>query len=200
MMRSILLSSLFLLFSLASTPSLAQDKKDDKDKDKDNNERKVFFGGSFWAQISSGVTQVEVSPFVGYHITPRMDMGVGGKYIFLHSRSLFYNNNYYSHIYGGSVFHRYQLIQDLNKLLPFQFQGKIISHLEYEGLSMPSGNNYFNKSSTDRFWINHYWVGGGLQQKIGKSGSLSILLLYNLNEEETSPYASNPRLRIGFAF
>src|SRR6056297_1165673 len=92
MMRSILLSTLLLLFSLAATPSLAQDKKD-------NNERKVFFGGSFWAQISSGVTQVEVSPFVGYHITPRMDIGVGGKYIFFHSRSQFYKN-YYSHIYG----------------------------------------------------------------------------------------------------
>lgn len=197
MMRSILLGFLLLLFSLATTPLSAQDKKNDKDKDKDNKERKVFFGGSLWAQISGAVTQVEVSPFVGYHITPRMDMGIGGKYFFIHSRSQFHEN-YYSHIYGGSVFHRYQLIKELDELLPFKFRGKIISHLEYEGLSTPS--RYWDESSTDRFWINHYWVGGGLQQKIGKSGSLSILLLYNLNEGEMSPYTSNPRLRIGFAF
>jgi hypothetical protein len=199
MIRSILPGLLIVLISLTSLPASGQNKDNEKDNEKDKKERRFFFGGSLWAQISGRVTQVQVSPIAGYHITPRMDMGLGGKYMFHHSLSQYYKN-YSSHIYGGSVFHRYKLVQDLNKVLPFDFRGKIISHLEYEGLSMPSELNLLTATSSNRFWINHYWVGGGLQQKIGKRAALSILVLYNLNEDETSPYTNNPSLRIGFTF
>jgi len=193
-----------LAFTLIFSSALAQ-KEDGKgngeNDEKDTFKENLFFGGSIWASFGT-ITRVEVAPVAGYHISPRFDIGIGGKYLFYKTNS--FNNpnisndfSFSAHIFGGSVFGRFVLIKKLNELLPINLKGRLTSHLEYEALNLPPDFNSDDKNS--RFWSHNYWVGGGLQQKIGKRAYLNIFILYNLNEKNYQLY-DNPTIRIGVNF
>lgn len=202
---------LVIVFSLISFAMVAQsddDKKKDGGKKEDQEEKKwtndLFFGGSLWAQFGA-VTQVEVAPVAGYYISSRIHAGIGARYIYYKTNSLnIYGStaeipNYSSHIFGGSVFTRYVIIEDLNELLPIQLHGRFISHFEYEALNIPTNMDDTEERSGGRFWSNNYLIGGGLQQKIGEKAYINLLLLFNLNQKRYTPY-ENPILRIGINF
>jgi len=190
-----------VIFFLGSSANAQNDDKKKKDEDKSKFKENVFFGGSLWASFGT-VTRVEVSPVIGYHISPRFDVGIGGKYLFYKSNSWNYTGtndfSFSAHIYGGKAFSRIVLIKNLNDILPFTLHGRLSSHLEYEGLNMPS--NFAPETHSSRFWSHYYWVGGGLQQKIGKKAYFNIFILYNLNEKSTYQLYDNPTIRIGINF
>lgn len=199
--RAITFLLIFLMFGLTA---FAQEK-DTQDKDKEEDKEKftdnLFFGGSLWASFGT-ITRVEIAPVIGYHISPRFDAGIGGKYLFYKTTALANTGlsddfKFSAHIYGGSVFTRYVLVKDLNKYLPFTFHGRLTTHIEYEGLNMPS--DFKPEKSGSRFWSHNYWVGGGLQQKIGKKAYFNIFVLYNLNQKSYQLY-DNPTIRIGVNF
>jgi hypothetical protein len=180
--------------------SLAQENENGNDKEGDEKEEKMdrwFFGGSLWAQFGT-VTQIEIAPVAGYHISPRFDAGIGARYVYYRTRSELLQD-FSSHIYGGSVFTRYVVVKNLDKLLPVKLQGRFITHVEYEGLNMPSQMDIYHKREDNRFWAHNYLIGGGLQQQIGKGAYLNLLILYNLNEKSYSLY-DNPIIRIGINF
>ena len=201
---------LIILLSLLTVQVAAQsDDKKDNGKDEEEEEKwtdDLFFGGSIWAQFGS-ITQVEVAPVAGYHISPRFDAGLGVRYIFYQTnfqRTYGVANpdnipDYSAHIFGGNVFTRVVLIKDMNELLPIKIHGRLVSHFEYEGLNMPSAMDFTSDRSGQRFWSHNYLVGGGLQQKIGEKAYLNLLILYNLNEKSYSLY-ENPIIRIGVNF
>lgn len=174
-----------------------QDEDNKKEEKEEESNDKWFFGGSMWAQFGT-VTQVEIAPVAGYHISPRFDAGIGGRYVYYRTRSEYFEN-FSSHIYGGSVFSRYVIIKNLSELLPIKMQGRFIAHVEYEALNMPSRMDIYSKRSQNRFWSHNYLVGGGIQQQIGKKAYLNLLILYNLNEKSYSLY-DNPIIRIGINF
>jgi len=203
MLRNVFMA--LLLGMVIHQPLIAQEggekepEEDQKEEERDTTSFKdnLFFGGYLWAQFGT-FTQLEVAPQVGYHITGRLDAGIGGKYMYYHSNSQYWGK-YTSHIYGGSAFTSYTLIKNLNKLLPLNLNGKLVGHLEYEALSMPNKVDVFTNRSGNRFWSHNYFVGGGLRQQIGERAFISFLILYNLNEKSFSPY-ENPMIRIGFGF
>jgi len=188
----------------------AQDDKDNNKEDEKTEEEKwtddLFFGGSIWAQFGT-VTQIEIAPVAGYHISPRFDAGLGLRYIYY--KTNFQQTydvstpqnipDYSSHIFGGNVFTRFVIIKDLNELLPLKIHGRFVSHFEYEGLNMPTKMDFTESRSGKRFWSHNYLIGGGLQQKIGERAYLNLLILYNLNEKAYSLY-ENPIIRIGVNF
>ena len=177
-----------------------QEEKKDQEKEKSEFRKNLFFGGYIWAQFGS-FTQVEVSPQAGYHISDRWDAGLGLKYMYYYSNLSRLENTTNTvgstHIFGGSVFTSYQIIKNLNKILPFKFNGRLVSHVEYEALNFGGELNF--SDNNQRFWHHSYFVGGGLQQKLGKRAFISFLVLYNLNHEEYLPY-NNPVVRISFGF
>lgn len=189
-------------------PLQAQEEEGDKDKghnpqeaEQDTLSDRLYFGGYLWARFSNFETRVEVSPQMGYHVTERLDAGVGGKYMYYYYNSeLPGTGRYSSHIFGGSVFTSYTVIQNMNKILPLNLNGRLVVHLEYEGLSMPNQVDITSERSGSRFWSHNYFVGGGLRQQLGKRAFISFLLLYNLNEKSYSPYYNNPMIRISFGF
>ena len=215
-----MIQRLFMIFLLAITiqqPLVAQEEGDkDKDKDKPKEEKQdtskfrknLFFGGYLWASFGTFGSSVEVAPQVGYHITDRWDAGIGAKYMFFGNytntnlpiidtnTNKLRRTNY--HIYGGNVFTSYVAIKDMNKILPFDFNGQLTVHLEYEGLNAPG--IFGEESSGSRTWLHNYFVGGGLRQMLGERAFVSILLLYNLNEQGNIIYNNNPLLRIRFGF
>ncbi|MFP4620135.1 MAG: hypothetical protein ACLFM7_02410 [Bacteroidales bacterium] len=206
MTRSYLI--LLLLGLLLASSAWAQEEGDNEENGNDDKEEKsfkekLFFGGYLWAQFGT-ITQVEVAPQVGYHLSERFDVGVGAKYMYYNSGSYLSESfaNYErisSHIFGGNVFTTFKVIKDLNELLPFNMNGQLIGHLEYEGLNMPKRIDIYGDHEGSRFWAHSYFVGGGLRQQVGKGGFISFMLLYNLNHQPYLPY-ENPIFRISFGF
>jgi hypothetical protein len=161
---------------------------------------KIFFGGNFGLQIGT-ITNVEVSPIVGYNVTPKFAAGVGLRYEFLKNSSKNFGYlPYETNIYGGSVFTRYMLFKNTGEQLNLGIINSIFAHAEYEFLSLE--RKYFEyppSSEEGRFLAHSVLVGGGLFQPMGRRGGFLMMLLWNLNETASSPY-SNPIIRIGFVF
>ena len=150
---------------------------------------RIIFGGGFGAWFSQTFSFVEVSPMLGYMITPSLSGGVGITYQFI-SRT-YYNNTTNteftdnSHIYGGRLFGRAQLI------------GPLFAHAEFESISFEyynPGNNTFQRE-----WVPGLMLGGGLMQPMGRKGGVAIMVMYNvIYDSMRSPYNSPVIYRISF--
>ena len=183
---------LFLLISFSLSINLlsAQEQEDLRPIDR------IFFGGNFGMQFGT-ITDIEISPLVGYHITPRLSAGVGTRFEYFKDKGLYYP--FETTIFGGSVFSRFVIIQNLGEGLNLGINTGVFTQAEYEMLSLE--REYFEPfpTGTGRFLVHSVLVGGGLIQPIGRRSALLISVLYNLNESARSPY-SNPIIRIGFNF
>ena len=186
---------IFLFAILITTGSLtsilyAQDEEELRPIDR------IFFGGNFGMQFGT-ITNVEVSPLVGYRITPRFSAGLGTRFEYFKDKGIIYP--YETTILGGSVFTRYVIIQNLGEGINLGLNTGIFTQAEYEMLSLE--REYFEPpyTGTGRFFVHSILLGGGIIQPIGRRSAFLVTVLYNLNESARSPY-SNPIIRIGFNF
>ena len=134
---------------------------------------RVYYGGGLGGGFSSGITFINFNPQVGYKITERFSVGLGGTYMYFSEPGYIPDN-----IYGGDVFSRFFLTKSL------------FLHAEFEEL-----NGQFNPYSLDRYFINDVWVGGGIRQRAGNT-SINIMILFNLVDNQYSPF-SNPEIMGG---
>jgi hypothetical protein len=205
---------LVIALFISSSDLLAQNEDEKKNayndkylhqenKAKDDNPfpstRRLFFGGNGFLQFGT-YTDIEVSPLVGYWVTPRFAPGIGAKYEFLSQNTT--GTTLSTNVYGGSVFASYLIIKDLNKMFEkLRSNIGIMAHMEYELLSLDK--RYFllypDQSAGNRFLQQNFYIGGGLRQPIGEHASFYFLVLYNLNSDLSS-YYSNPVFRVGFTF
>lgn len=157
--------------------------------------RRLFFGGNLALQFGT-YTDIEVSPIAGYWITPRIAPGVGIKYEYY--KSPFVSG---THIFGGSIFTSTLVIKNVNQVIDLIHSDLgILAHAEYEALSLD--NRYFNLSgysTAGRFIQQNFYIGGGIRQPVGENGAFYLLVLWNLNQDMNSFYAS-PVFRVGFTF
>lgn len=158
---------------------------------------RLYFGGNIALNFGS-LTYIEVSPQVGYLLTPRLISGVGITYIYY--KDNYYRNNFETHIYGGRVFSDYSIIKDFNKFIPIGFNGSVIGHVEYEALSLDQELNKLNPDLDQNRFIQHnVWVGGGVNMPMGEKSYFSIYVLWNLNEDSYS-LEQSPVVRVGVHF
>jgi len=87
-------------------------------------------------------------------------------------------------MFGGRGYARYYVFRNLF------VQG------EYELLNFDALNTF---GDTDRVTVHSYFIGGGYRQWIGQKAFMSVVVLWNLNENPYYPY-SNPIFRIGAGF
>ena len=182
---------IFLItFSSSAGLLFAQEEEDVRPIDR------FFFGGNFGMQFGT-ITNIEISPLVGYHITPRLSAGIGTKFEYFKDKGLYYP--FETTIFGGSVFSRFVIIQNLGEGLNLGINTGVFTQAEYELLSLE--REYFEPypTGTGRFLVHSVLIGGGIIQPIGRRSALLVSVLYNLNESARSPY-SNPIFRIGFNF
>ncbi len=143
---------------------------------------KWFTGGMVGGGFSTNSSYFEVAPIIGYKATPKFYTGTRLTYIYQSYKSSYSGMRYNLHIYGGSLFARYILYKSL------------FAQTEYEILSVPVYPFEGSRRS-----VNSLFVGGGFMQQIGRTGFSTISILYNILDNEYSPY-SNPLIRIGFGF
>ena len=152
-----------------------KEKKEEKKPFKEN----LFFGGILGLQFGT-YTLIDISPVIGYKVSPRFHPGIRLTYQYQSDQT----TNYKTYRYGGSIFARLFLVQG------------IYAQAEAEALNIEWMNSNLEEY---RLWIGNYFVGGGYFQKMGKNGGMYMTVLWNLNESRYSPY-SNPVIRIGFSF
>lgn len=183
-----------LILSCFTTYIAAQPKP----KEKKTLWDRIYVGGNVGFQFGT-VTDIEVSPHIGYKLYPRLSVGVGLTYEYYKQKANIYNPyNINTHIYGYSLFSRVTLIEDLGKTFGIGNGISIIGQAEYERLSL---DNIFKYYSTEegRFWIDSFLVGGGISQAMGRRSSVYMMIMWNLNETVNTPY-SNPIFKFGFDF
>ncbi len=158
---------------------------------------RLYFGGNLALNFGS-ITYINVSPQVGYLLTPRLISGVGLTYKYY--KDNYYRDNFETHIYGGRIFSNYSLIKDFNKFIPINFYGSLVGYAEYEALSLDTEFDVLNLyPNQDRFIQHNVWLGGGVNVPMGEKSFFSIYLLWNLNEDSNS-LEQSPIVRIGVSF
>ncbi|AFM05405.1 hypothetical protein Fleli_3065 [Bernardetia litoralis DSM 6794] len=179
---------------------IKQEEKKEAKKEKDEDEEKIplidrfYFGGNFGANFGT-VTNITVAPMVGYKITPRFSVGVGGTYQYWSDKR--FTPTYTQSIYGGSLFSRYMIAED------FLGTGNLFAHAEYETLfakePYQDPNTGLIKEKTKAF--PSFLIGGGLAIPIGSRSAFTISALYNpFYDEFNSLYESPLQVRIGGFF
>jgi hypothetical protein len=178
---NLLLGVTILCFSLISTFSLAQ-STGEKSISKQDLKSRLYFGGGFGLQFGS-LTLVEISPLVGYKLTPKWSVGISPTYKYFKYKDYYSGSSYSStNVWGGSIFSRYDIFQN------------VFAHVEYEALFY---NTKITGGLTEMQQYNSFLVGGGYQQRISGNAGMYLLVLWNLNDTPDSPY-NNPIFRVGF--
>jgi hypothetical protein len=173
-----------LTFFVLGTPFLSKAQYENETKpEKSSFASHLFFGGGLGLQFGS-MTLIEISPLVGYRVTPKFSLGLSPTYKY------YKYNDYYgpsmdlkTNVLGGSIFARYSIFEN------------VFAHVEYETLFY---NTQVPGYPTVMEQFNSFFVGGGYNQRIGGNSAMYIMMLWNLNDTENSPYV-NPIIRVGFS-
>lgn len=147
---------------------------------------RLYFGGNFGLQFGS-FTHIEASPIAGYMIYQKLSAGVGVIYQYFRIRGNSQVGNYETNIYGGKLFGRYNISQQL------------FGYTEYENINLDVIFNTSNGYELGRAWVPAFFIGGGYFQPIGNRAGVTVMALYNLlHYPGRSPYNSPLVLRVGF--
>jgi len=153
---------------------------------------KVFFGGGLGAGFGD-ITFVNVSPMIGYRVSPKLTTGV--RLMYQYTTFQYYNfatqenETYNGNDYSIAGFATYSLFG------PVFIQGEY-EHLNYEGLYMDG--------TSARTTFNSMMAGAGISQPVGRKAGIFMVLLYNFSYQNydatnsfRSPYNSPWILRVG---
>jgi hypothetical protein len=195
--RKVLLINLLVLitFSVISGQKTKEDQFPYDQNDQESTpsfKERLFYGGNLGLLFGS-VTDIQISPVVGYWVLPRIAVAVGPDYRYykdvLSSTSL----------YGGKAYVKLVVIQDLNSIFPFGSHTGIFLHVEDELLSLKANFWKYPLNPHGRFYVNTVLVGGGISQQIGRRSSLEFMVLWPLNDPGYDIY-SKPEIRVSFIF
>jgi hypothetical protein len=150
----------------AATPPAPKQKQKKPIKDK------IYYGG--YLNLSFGsYTMIGIEPMIGYKIIPRLSVGVKIRYDYIQDNR--YSETYSASNYGASIFTRLNVVRGL------------YAHLEYAGYNF---ENYNALGESDREWISFIFLGAGYNLRVGKRSSLFVQVLFDVLQNENSPYNS----------
>lgn len=156
-----------------STPP--QNKKSFKDR--------LYFGGYIGLQFGT-YTSIDISPLIGYRVTPEFNVGIGVLY------------NYTSFDYGGTIGQHGYSSWGGRLTANYTLFKFIALGVEYQYRTVEVYNVY--EQSFENQGVNILFLGGGIRQKVGGNAYMFLMAYYDVLQEEYSPYNSVV-LRIGVA-
>jgi hypothetical protein len=144
-------------------------------------ESKIYYGG--YVNLTFGsYTVIGVEPMIAYKFTPRLSVGTKLTYEYIHEKQGSYI--YEESDYGFSLFTRLRLTQ------------RLYTHVEYSSMNY---NFYDDLGGSERKWVPFLFVGGGLSQPISKNTWLNAEVLFDVLQNENSPYNDwEPFYSVGF--
>ncbi len=174
--------SLLIIIALAANSAHGQDKESNNPYAGLPFKDRLFFGGDLGLSFGTS-TYIRIAPIIGFNVSPKFSVGAGPSY-------QYYKDNRFigleSSIYGGSVFGRYFVIEN------------IFLQTEFEVLNLDE--LYYNPTSDyipDRVTIPVWFVGAGLSQRTPNGSGFFIGVFYDLIGDINSPYPSDIAVRAG---
>ena len=142
---------------------------------------KLYFGGYANATIGK-YTVLGIEPLVGYKLTPKLS--VGGKISYEYISDKRYDEDYNASNYGLSLFSRFRVTQ------------RLYAHAEYSAMNYKL---YDFNGDSERQWVPFLFLGGGFSQPITKNTWFTAEVLFDVLQNEHSPYKSwEPFFSVGF--
>lgn len=142
---------------------------------------KLTYGGSMSATFGN-ITNVSLSPEIGYKLKDNWTIGIGGLYNYYKDKR--YSPVFDMSTYGGSIFTRL-IISD-----------QFIAHSEYQIINLDAFNTLTNRYDEGRVNVPLLLIGGGYSSRISNNASIFIIALFDIIEDINSPY-TNPIIRMG---
>ncbi len=159
-------------------PSFAQQNDDYYQTDEENQKEstwqdKFYTGGGLGLQFGT-ITMINISPILGYRLTPKVNVGVGVSYTYYRDNFV----NYETNIIGYSAFTQYRIYQGL------------FFHGEFNRI------NYSLPPFGEKIGVNAFLVGGGYIIPTGGNSRFMLMGLWNVLPNTLYPY-QNPIIRAG---
>lgn len=180
----IILSLTFSLFSIAQATDLVLTEEENQAVIPQNPpaaESKWYYGGNIGFNFWNDYFYLGVYPLVGYKVTPKLSLGAKIGYAYISDDRYEPFPALKTSNYGGSIFSRYRIIPQLYAHAEF-------AYWSYENIS--SFNTFENTYNTDRYWVPYLLLGGGYSQNIGPNVWLFAEVLFDVINDENSPYES----------
>lgn len=149
---------------------------------------KWYYGGNVGFNFWGDYFYLSVNPLVGYQVSPKFSVGGKIHYSYINdSRSEL--GDFTSHNYGASIFTRYRPI----------YQAYLHAEFAYASYENPTSFNISTKSwESDRTWVPFLLLGGGFVQNIGPNASVYAEVLFDVIQDENSPYEDwDPIISVG---
>jgi hypothetical protein len=203
MFRCLFFVCSFVLVSLwtnAQDTSGLQSKKppveETAEKKKGLDPNRLFFGGYVGAQFGD-YTLVNVAPQVGYWINNYFAAGAGINFTYQGYRQEVNNQWVYKSNYG------YAGLNVFGRAYPIKY---IFAHVQPEinynwgSTEERLANGETVKYKQDTRWVPVLLLGGGLAVPTGGRAALTVSFLYDVLQDEGSPYGDQVFMSIGFMF
>lgn len=182
---------LFCLLLLSGVQlAQAQYYKTDTARKKEFDGSRLILGGSLGLAFGD-YTNINISPLVGYRISDLFAAGVAINAQYGSERFRDYygetsQRNQYS-IFGGGVWGR---------VYPFDF---LFIHVQPELNYVSLKTTLYDPKSTytDHYGVPSLLIGGGYTQPISDRAAFSVMALYDVLQDDRSPYQNGLILRIG---
>lgn len=169
---------------------------------------RLIFGGWGLFGIGSGITNIGVTPILGYKITDQFSAGIGFGYQYLHIKN--YNTVITDPTTGAEEYKPLQAnIYSPSVWARHIIWNNVFAHAEYEHniFSQTSYTNDYTKYGEypiikDKQSINVpcMLVGAGLRQPLGDRASIVFMALYDVLQDKNSPYRNTIAIRLGVNF
>ncbi|MVT10808.1 hypothetical protein [Chitinophaga tropicalis] len=181
-----------LLLVTAAQLAHAQYYKTDTTSRKGFDASRLIVGGSLGLSFGD-YTNINVSPTVGYRISQMFAAGIAINAQYGSERWRFSNGetsqrNQYS-IFGGGVWGR---------VYPLDF---LFIHIQPEANHVSLKSTYYDTDPKtvikDSYGVPSLLMGGGYTQPMGGRAAFSIMALYDVLQDDRSPYQKGLILRIG---
>jgi hypothetical protein len=150
-------------------------------KNKRSIKERFYVGGYLGLQFGT-YTSIDISPLLGYRITPDFNVGIGLLYTYT---SFDYGPPVGQHGYsswGGRLSTNYTLFNLISLGVEYQYR-TVELYNSFE-------NSFQNQG------VNVLFLGGGFRQKVGRNTFMFIMAYYDILQEQYTPYP-NVVFRIG---
>lgn len=190
MMKKTISLFFFILFSFAGFAQIDDQetntngslinptKKDDVHYDISD---KVMLGGNLSLAFGS-MSMVEVTPLIGYNLSPRVTIGASLTYMYFSYTSDIYS--YSAQNFGGGLFGKIRVYKDF--YLQVEPQMLNIKYVDYSG-------------NEKRKWVFNGLAGVTFRSRLGERFAVDYSILWNMNQTQDSPY-DNPVIKVAFVY
>jgi len=188
-MKNIILLMIFPFLVASPQTSYSDTNISNQPKEVQQSESsKWYYGGTVGFNFWGDYFYLSVNPLVGYQVSPKFSVGGKVHYSYINdSRSEL--GDFTSHNYGASIFTRYRPI----------YQAYLHAEFAYASYENSTSFNISTKSwESERTWVPFLLLGGGFVQNIGPNASVYAEVLFDVIQDENSPYEDwDPIISVG---